>query len=198
MMKKGKKNLSVYGRGIIAIVVGLLMVSQPVFIQDKLFQFLGVIFILGGVISSISYFRLRKRDGDTQQGAVSNIPFTAIISIVLGIIMLVKYRFMLDMAMFILGFILVLVAIGQMMMMFVMRRSNRFSRWLFIVPVIVLLSGVMICFDPFAVRTSLFIFFGVTAIFYGVTDLIMLIAFRGKKSDGALSGSLEITDQNPT
>jgi len=193
-MKKRRIGLGVYGRGILAIIVGLLMASQPVFIQEKLFQFLGVIFIFGGLISAVSYFRLRSREERSRRGALSNIPFTAIISIVVGIIMLVKYRFMLDMTMFILGFLLILVGIGQLMMMMAVRRSNKFNGWLFVVPVIVMLSGVMICFNPFAVRTSLFMFFGFVAIFYGVTDLLILIAFKDNKKEDVPARTIDITD----
>lgn len=38
-----------------------------------------------------------------------------------------------------------------------------------------------ICFNPFAVRTSLFIFFGFVTMFYGVADIVMLIAFKNDK-----------------
>lgn len=112
--------------------------------------------------------------------------------------MLVKYRFMLDMTMFILGFLLILVGIGQFMMMLAVRRGNKFNAWLFVVPVIVVLSGVMICFNPFAVRTSLFMFFGFVAIFYGVTDLLILIAFKDKKKDDTPTQTIDITDRQIT
>lgn len=108
--------------------------------------------------------------------------------------MLVKYRFMLDMTMFILGFLLILVGIGQFMMMLAVRRSNKFNGWLFVVPVIVMLSGVMICFNPFAVRTSLFMFFGFVAIFYGVTDLLILIAFKDNKKEDVPAHTVDMID----
>lgn len=182
-MSSGKNKLGIYGRGILAIIIGFLMASQPIFIQQKLFQIIGVIFIFGGVVAALSYFRMKNEDGEKNRNIISAIPFTAIISVILGIIILVKYEFMLEMTVFILGFLLILVGVGQLMMMMAMRSGSKFNLWMFIIPVIVILSGVFICFNPFAVRTSLFIFFGFVTMFYGVADIVMLIAFKNDKKD---------------
>ncbi len=180
---KIRSRLSVYGRGILAILIGLSAASFPIFIQERLFQLIGVIFIFGGIIASVGYFRQKSDDNRSQRRVVSSIPFTALVSIIAGIIMLVKYRFMLDMTMFILGAMLILLGLGQFLMIFAVRRRNNLSKWLMMIPVLVMLCGVFICFNPFAVRTSLFIFFGFVSIFYGVTDLVILIAFKNPKPE---------------
>lgn len=180
---KIRSRMSVYGRGILAILIGLSAASFPIFIQERLFQLIGVIFIFGGIIASVGYFRQKSDDNRSQRRVVSSIPFTALVSIIAGIIMLVKYRFMLDMTMFILGAMLILLGLGQFLMIFAVRRSNNLSKWLMMIPVLVILCGVFICFNPFAVRTSLFIFFGFVSIFYGVTDLVILIAFKNPKTE---------------
>ncbi|MDE7134351.1 MAG: DUF308 domain-containing protein [Rikenellaceae bacterium] len=180
---KIRSRVSVYGRGILAILIGLSAASFPIFIQERLFQLIGVIFIFGGIIASVGYFRQKSDDNRSQRRVVSSIPFTALVSIIAGIIMLVKYRFMLDMTMFILGAMLILLGLGQFLMIFAVRRSNNLSKWLMMIPVLVILCGVFICFNPFAVRTSLFIFFGFVSIFYGVTDLVILIAFKNPKTE---------------
>lgn len=180
---KIRSRLSVYGRGILAILIGLSAASFPIFIQERLFQLIGVIFIFGGIIASVGYFRQKSDDNRSQRRVVSSIPFTALVSIIAGIIMLVKYRFMLDMTMFILGAMLILLGLGQFLMIFAVRRRNNLSKWLMMIPVLVMLCGIFVCFNPFAVRTSLFIFFGFVSIFYGVTDLVILIAFKNPKPE---------------
>lgn len=182
-MSSGRNKLGIYGRGILAIIIGLLMALYPDFIQQMLFQVIGIIFIFGGVVAAFSYFRMKNEDGEKNRKIVSAIPFTAIISVILGIIILVKYEFMLEMTVFILGFLLILVGVGQLMMMMAMRSGSKFNLWMFIIPVIVILSGVFICFNPFSAVRKLFIFFGFVTMFYGVADIVMLIAFKNNKKD---------------
>ena len=40
------------------------------------------------------------------------------------------------------------------------------------IPVIILIAGIIVLFDPFSSAEGVFILFGATLIFYGITDLV--------------------------
>lgn len=48
----------------------------------------------------------------------------------------------------------------------------------FLFPVLILIVGIVILFDPFSSAESVFILFGITAVFYGVTDLLNQYSIR--------------------
>ena len=51
----------------------------------------------------------------------------------------------------------------------------------FVVPVLVLIAGVVVLFNPFTAATVPFIILGVSSIVYGLSDLVNIIRFRQKK-----------------
>ena len=42
----------------------------------------------------------------------------------------------------------------------------------YLFPVIILIAGIIVLFDPFSSAEGVFILFGATLVFYGITDLI--------------------------
>ncbi len=80
--------------------------------------------------------------------------------------------------MFLLGFILVVAAVGQFVTLAAARQFGRIAPVSFLFPVLILIVGIVILFDPFSSAESVFILFGITAVFYGVTDLLNQYSIR--------------------
>ena len=83
-----------------------------------------------------------------------------------------------DRFMFLLGFILVVAAVGQFVTLAAARQFGRIAPVSFLFPVLILIVGIVILFDPFSSAESVFILFGITAVFYGVTDLLNQYSIR--------------------
>lgn len=68
--------------------------------------------------------------------------------------------------------------------------SLLFGLWLmimpafFVIPVLVLIAGIVVLFNPFTAAAVPFIILGVSSIVYGLSDLINIIRFRQKKEPG--------------
>ena len=77
-----------------------------------------------------------------------------------------------------LGFILVVAAVGQFVTLAAARQFGRIAPVSFLFPVLILIVGIVILFDPFSSAESVFILFGITAVFYGVTDLLNQYSIR--------------------
>lgn len=58
------------------------------------------------------------------------------------------------------------------------RQFGRIAPVSFLFPVLILIVGIVILFDPFSSAESVFILFGITAVFYGVTDLLNQYSIR--------------------
>ncbi len=54
----------------------------------------------------------------------------------------------------------------------------------FVIPVLVLIAGIVVLFNPFTAAAVPFIILGVSSIVYGLSDLINIIRFRQKKEPG--------------
>ena len=76
------------------------------------------------------------------------------------------------------GFILVVAAIGEFVTLFTARQWGPVSPVRYLFPVLILIAGIVVLFDPFTVAESVLILFGITAIFYGVTDILNKYSIR--------------------
>ena len=64
--------------------------------------------------------------------------------------------------------------------------SALFGLWLagqHVVPVLILICGIVILFDPFSVAETAFILFGITSMVYGISGLINGFRFRKPKTE---------------
>ena len=83
--------------------------------------------------------------------------------------------------MYVLGAVLVLAGISQIVNLSAARSWTVVPGGFFVVPVLVLIAGVVVLFNPFTAATVPFIILGVSSIVYGLSDLVNIIRFRQKK-----------------
>lgn len=153
-------------RAILAIILGLVLVIWPGTALKYIIMLIGVVFLGTGLIAfGISYKNRAERPG----GLLS---FSGIGSIVLGLLLVCIPSSFAEIFMFILGFILVIAAIGQFVTLAAARQFGYVAPVSYLFPVLILLAGIIVLFDPFKSAEGIFILFGVTSVFYGVTDLI--------------------------
>lgn len=153
-------------RAVFAIILGLVLVIWPGVALRYIVMLTGVIFLVTGLVAFIVSNRNRE---DHRRSLV---PFSGIGSMALGILLLCLPSAFATIFMFILGFILVLGAVGQFVTLSAARHFGAVSPVSYLFPVLILIAGIVVLFDPFKSAESVFILFGVTAIFYGITDLL--------------------------
>lgn len=153
-------------RAILAIILGLVLVIWPGVALRYIIMFIGVIFLITGLIAFIVSNKNRE---DHRK---SFVPFSGIGSMAFGLLLLCLPSAFVAIFMFVLGFILVIAAIGQFVTLGAARQLGHVPVVSYLFPVLILVAGILVIFDPFKSVESVFILFGITAIFYGVTDLL--------------------------
>ncbi len=153
-------------RAILAIVLGIVLVIWPGAAVRYIIMLIGILFLITGLIAFIISNRNRE---DHRRSLV---PFSGVGSMVLGLLLLCLPSTFATIFMYLLGFILVLAAVGQFVTLSAARQFGPVSPASYLFPVLILIAGVIVLFDPFSSAEGVFILFGVTAIFYGLTDLL--------------------------
>ena len=163
---------SVVYRAVLSIILGVVLVSWPGAALKYIIMLIGLIFVLTGLISYV--MTNREREVRSRYFA----PFSGIGSLILGLLLLCLPSSFLSIFMFVFGFILVVAAIGQFVTLAAARQFGPVSFVSYLFPVLIFVAGIVILFDPFRSAEGVVILFGVTSIFYGVTDFINQYAIR--------------------
>lgn len=161
-----------FTRAILAILLGAVLIIWPGVALRYIIMFIGAMFLVTGLVAFIVSNKNREEHRQ------SLVPFSGIGSMALGLLLLCLPTFFTTIFMFVLGFLLVVAAIGQFVALAAARQYGMISPVSYLFPVLILIAGIVVLFDPFASAESVFILFGITAIFYGITDLINQYAIR--------------------
>ncbi|MGL5787774.1 MAG: DUF308 domain-containing protein [Bacteroidales bacterium] len=149
-------------RGIISILIGVVFIAWPGLVVSYLVLILGILLVLSSALPMI-YAAVKSY----------SIPWSNAPALILGILLLAFPAFFVSVIMYVLGIILILAGLNQVLTYSAIKK-NGFSvpGYYYIFPVIMLLSGVIILFNPFSTAATLFIYFGIIILFYGITEVI--------------------------
>ena len=163
---------------ICALITGVLLVVWPDVAINYLVITIGVLFMLPGLISLVSYMSTaRKRE---KAGIRVSFPIIALGSTLFGFWLMIMPSFFISILMYVLGVLLAFGGLVQIMNFMSLRAYSHVPAGVFIIPVLILTAGIVVLFNPFEVATIPFIILGVSAIVYGLTDLIRIIQFRNR------------------
>ena len=155
-------------RAVLAILLGLALLIWPADALKYVVMLIGIVFLAIGIIA----FIISSRNREEHQRSF------APLSVILGLLLVCLPSTFATVFMFLLGFILVVAAVGQFVTLAAARQFGRIAPVSFLFPVLILIVGIVILFDPFSSAESVFILFGITAVFYGVTDLLNQYSIR--------------------
>ena len=145
-------------RAVLAILLGLALLIWPADALKYVVMLIGIVFLAIGIIA----FIISSRNREEHQRSFA--PLSGIGSVILGLLLVCLPSTFATVFMFLLGFILVVAAVGQFVTLAAARQFGRIAPVSF--------------FDPFSSAESVFILFGITAVFYGVTDLLNQYSIR--------------------
>ena len=161
-------------RCVSAIVIGVLLMVWP---EAAILYFviaIGVMFFLPSLFSLVGYFMKGHQAG-------MYFPVISLGSLLFGLWLMVSPAFFVGILMYVLGAVLVFAGISQIVTLLSARSHSAVALGYFVMPVLILLAGWVVLFNPFAAATIPFFILGVSSTIYGITELINIYKFRKKE-----------------
>lgn len=161
-------------RSVLLILAGLFFCFFPNLTPQLFVTITGGIVLFIGVVSFLTLL--------TGQGKPAGMNyFNLALSLVVGLALIIAPGFWVKFVMILLGVFLAVCGISQLASLIGISRSGfKPSTAEYILGALLLFLGVFICFRPIASEQSLMILVGCGCIFYGITNLIMLLHIRAK------------------
>lgn len=179
-------------RAICAIVIGALLVKFPDNTVTGITVAIGVLFLLSGILSCLTYIQAKRHvseykiydaEGKLVAGDKPTFPIVGIGSIILGLILALMPASFVTALMYVIGIVLVLGAINQFMALLSGRRYGSVSLWYWIMPTLILLTGLFVMLKPLAPLAMAMMVLGWATLVYGVVELVNALKFyRDKRS----------------
>ena len=179
-------------RALCAIIIGALLIKFPDNTVMGITVAIGVLFLISGLISCVTYFWAKRNvseykiydaEGNLVAGEKPTFPIVGIGSAILGLILSLSPKAFVSALMYIIGAILILGAINQYMSLIGGRRYGRVGLWYWIMPTLILLTGLYVMLKPMAPLNTAMLILGWCTLVYGVVELINALKFyRDKKS----------------
>ncbi|MCM1058357.1 MAG: DUF308 domain-containing protein [Firmicutes bacterium] len=184
--------------GVLYIILGVMALALPETMEKILGYMIGVVLIVGGAVSMISYL-LR----DAHQNYYHNDFLHGLIGIAAGILVLVKMDVVIGLISFLLGVLVLVSGCSKLQDVIDMKRLEC-GNWIvmLIFAVANVGFGVLLICNPFSWTALLFRLLGIGLILSGVTDCICTVYFAGrirKYLDGLEavdSTFVEVTEEN--
>ena len=164
-------------RAISAIVLGVLLILGP---KNAIFYVviaIGILFIVPGLISLISYFTSER----TKRPEIP-VLLAGIGSLLFGVILVSVPYFFISVLMYLLGALLLLGGIEQIVNLIRARKKTTVPMLFYIAPLLVVMAGILVLLNPFKTLETLFILVGVTCLIYGVMEFVHWLKFKRKYS----------------
>lgn len=161
-------------RCIFAIILGLVLVLWPEVAVTYLVITIGICFIIPGIFSLLNYFTREKVEGEP--GPM--FPIDGAGSILFGAWLVIMPHFFVSILMYILGALLVIAGAQQIYSLVSARKWSVVPYGFYVIPALILITGIMILAYPFGAAANTFVIFGVACLIYGLSELINWYKFR--------------------
>ena len=149
-------------RSAFAMVLGFVLVLWPEAAITYLVITIGILFILPGLFAILSYFTRPKNEN----GEKPMFPIEAAGSVLFGAWLVIMPA------------LLVIAGVQQLVSLISARKWSNVPLGFYLMPALILITGVMILAYPFGAAANTFVIFGVASIFYGACELINWYKFR--------------------
>ena len=179
-------------RALCAIVIGILLIKFPDNTVKGITVAIGLLFLVSGLVSCVTYFwskrhvseyKIYDAEGNLVAGEQPTFPIVGVGSAILGLILSLSPTAFVSALMYIIGAILILGAVNQYMSLLSGRRFGRVSLWYWVMPTVILLTGLYVLVKPMAPLNMAMLVLGWCTLLYGVVELINALKFyRDRKS----------------
>lgn len=167
-------------RGITALLIGGLLVFWSQSAVTYLIMAIGCLFLIPGLLSLLAYLRNTSSEGTRRFGWSQML---GVGSILFGLCLIVSPVFFEKSLMYALGIILSYAGLSEIIQLTAARQWVRVSGGFYVTPVLVMLLGIFILFNPIESANLPFIILGIGCMVYGLSDMVNVIKFRRRNSD---------------
>lgn len=177
-------------RAICAIAIGILLIKYPTNTVVWITIAIGILFLLSGIISIVVFLNARKNvseykitdaNGKVIAGESPTFPIVGLGSLIFGAMLVIKPVFFTKALMYVIGGILILGALNQYLNLVHGRRYGNISFGYWILPTLVLLSGIFFLIRPLNTLEATMFFLGWCSLVYGITEIINSLKFFSDK-----------------
>lgn len=201
-------------RAIVAIAMGVLLVTEPSGTLKWITILLGVLFLVMGVMSCINYFvrvfqerkeavEVDEKGRPVRRSAFgkgrSSFPMSSVGSVLFGLVLILRPDLFDEILMYILGAFIIVGALNQFVKLALINRIVR-VHWLFwVFPVVLLVAGVWLIVKPFAVLDTTMYAIGWCLLLLGVVECITAIkdfaaSKKAARDEDVIEEAVEVTD----
>ena len=170
-------------RGILILALGVALLLWPESMLNIIVKLIAAFLIAAGLVTL--YFTSSAKKEEEKRGEKSILSAFAILNIAVylsfGILIFIFPSFFVSILVFLFGAILLLLGIGQLVNLFLSGRHTKLSGYLYIVPVVVTICGIILFFQPFTAKNVLTMFFGGCLAVYGVEEVLSSWMLRNVK-----------------
>lgn len=178
-------------RGITALLIGGLLVFWSQSAVTYLIMAIGCLFLIPGLLSLLAYLRNTSSEGTRRFGWSQML---GVGSILFGLCLIVSPVFFEKSLMYALGIILSYAGLSEIIQLTAARQWVRVPGGFYVTPVLVMLLGIFILFNPIESANLPFIILGIGCMVYGLSDMVNVIKFRRRNSEVE---ELEVVDDEP-
>ncbi|MBR3896335.1 MAG: DUF308 domain-containing protein [Bacteroidaceae bacterium] len=178
-------------RGITALLIGGLLVFWSQSAVLYLIMVIGCLFLIPGLFSLLTYYRKVSPEGTRRFGWPQVL---GVGSILFGLCLIVSPEFFEMSLMYALGIILSYAGLSEIIQLVAARQWVRVPGAFYVTPVLVMLTGIFILFNPIETANIPFIILGIGCIVYGISDMVNIVKFRRRNSEVE---ELEVVNDEP-
>lgn len=173
-MKTLKENVNNMALCLFELIVGILLLINPIGFTSGIIRITGLVLIVLGIIESVKYFKESVKEAALRQTLVKGLVF-----ILAGGFCTFKTDWFVvtfPVLTIIYGIVILLTGIGKVQLTVdMLRQKNKKWYWAAINAVISIICAIVILNSPFTSTAVLWIFTGITLIFEGVLDMLTMV-----------------------
>lgn len=173
-------------RGALMLALGMALLIWPETMLNVIVKLIAAFLIAAGIVT-LYFTREEKKNAvqdDQKNGFLKSFAsLNVAVYLCFGILIFLFPSFFVSILVFLFGAILLLLGIGQLVNLFLSSRHTKLSGYMYIVPAVVTICGIILFFQPFTAKNVLTMFFGGCLAGYGAVELVSAWILRNVKID---------------
>lgn len=182
--------------GVVAVIIGIILVIWPRSILQWAVRLIGIVSIVIGSVQFIGFLARTKG----VENRWKYLPPAAPIAVVWGILLLLSPELWTSLFMILFGVLLIFLGLNQLVTMFKIKKSgSRVPGFYFFFPVLLMIAGFVAFVQPVYTATWFMAFVGAWILAYGIMEIFGYFSLRGPIEGTTVEDVIptEIEDKTP-
>lgn len=182
--------------GVVAVIIGIILVIWPRSILQWAVRLIGIVSIVIGSVQFIGFLARTKG----VENRWKYLPPAAPIAVVWGILLLLSPELWTSLFMILFGVLLIFLGLNQLVTMFKIKKSGiRVPGFYFFFPVLLMIAGFVAFVQPVYTATWFMAFVGAWILAYGIMEIFGYFSLRGPIEGNIVEDvkPVEIEDKTP-